>query len=72
MDYEDELTEHWEEIVGNVEGIFILRHIYNYVIPMSKSYLQIKLLNNYLEIRKLQDKVQISESTTASASGMVL
>ena len=20
LDYEDELTEHWEEIVGNVEG----------------------------------------------------
>ena len=63
IEYEDELSQHWEEIVNNVEGniIFIIKIIVWVYVLIYRS-----------EIRRLQDKVQITETNNASAAAEIM
>lgn len=60
IEYEDELSQHWEEIVNNVEGIIIVLIVWVFDLIYRS------------EIRRLQDKVQISETNNASAAAEIM
>ena len=67
LDYEDELEERWSEIISNVEGKVRIQYyrVRFFVVEIGL------ILTVFLEIRRLQDQLQVQEVVSADSRAKI-